>query len=75
KSNIYGRPAISKPLIMDANAKLRKKWYHDHKTWTIDWKNVVWSDESSFTLFPTNGRVYVWRIPKKVYDPDCLLPT
>lgn len=76
KSNIYGRAAISKPLITDANAKLRKKWCHDHKTWTInDWKNVVWSDESSFTLFSTNGRVYVWRTPKEAYDPDCLLPT
>lgn len=76
ESNIYGRAAISKPLITDANAKLRKKWCRDHKTWTIDdWKNVVWSDESSFTLFPTNGRVYVWRTPKEAYDPDCLLPT
>ncbi|EFN86619.1 Transposable element Tc1 transposase, partial [Harpegnathos saltator] len=57
KSNIYGKATISKPFITDANAKLRKKWCHDHKTWTIDdWKNIVWSDESSFTLFPTNGR-------------------
>jgi hypothetical protein len=22
---------------------------------------VIWSDESSFTLFPTSGRVYIWR--------------
>ncbi|EFN77659.1 Transposable element Tcb1 transposase, partial [Harpegnathos saltator] len=57
KSNIYGKATISKPFITDANAKLRKKWSHEHKTWTIDdWKNVVWSDQSSFTLFPTNGR-------------------
>ncbi|XP_011137057.1 uncharacterized protein LOC105181771 [Harpegnathos saltator] len=35
----------------------------------------IWSDESSFTLFPTNGRVYAWRAPKEAYDPDCLLPT
>lgn len=75
-ANIHGRAAIAKPLITEANAKLRKKWCHDHKTWTLDdWKNVVWSDESLFTLFPTNGRVYVWRTPKEAYDPDCLLPT
>jgi hypothetical protein len=26
---------------------------------------VMWADESSFTLFPTSGRVYVWRTPKE----------
>jgi hypothetical protein len=26
---------------------------------------VIWSGESPFTLFPTSGRVYVCRIPKK----------
>jgi len=75
KANIHGRAAIAKPLITEANAKLRKKWCHDHKTWTLDdWKNVVRSDESSFILFPTSSRVYVWRTPKEAY-PDCLFPT
>lgn len=42
KANIHGRAAIAKPFITEANAKLRKKWCHDHKTWTFDdWKNVV----------------------------------
>jgi hypothetical protein len=26
---------------------------------------VTWPDESSFTLFPASGRVYVWRTPRK----------
>jgi hypothetical protein len=36
---------------------------------------VIWSDESSFTLFPTSGRIYVWRTPKEAYNPECLVPT
>jgi hypothetical protein len=36
---------------------------------------VIWSDESSFTLFTTSGRVYVWRTPKEAYNPECLVPT
>jgi hypothetical protein len=36
---------------------------------------VIWSDESSFTLFSTSGRVYVWRTPKKACNPECLVPT
>jgi hypothetical protein len=35
---------------------------------------VIWSDES-FTLYPTSGRVYVWRIPKEAYNPECPVPT
>jgi hypothetical protein len=31
--------------------------------------------ESSFTLFPTSGRIYVWRTPKEAYTPECLFPT
>jgi hypothetical protein len=31
---------------------------------------MIWSDESSFTLFPTLGKVYVWSTPKEGYSPD-----
>jgi hypothetical protein len=34
--------------------------------------HVIWSDELSFT---TSGRVYIWRIPKKAYNPEYLVPT
>jgi hypothetical protein len=36
---------------------------------------MMWSDDSSFTLFPTSGRVYIWRTPKEAYNPECLIPT
>jgi hypothetical protein len=35
---------------------------------------VIWSDESSFTLFLTSGRVHIWRTPKKAYNSECLVP-
>lgn len=76
KQGIAGRAAIPKPLISNANACNRKRWCRSHKTWTMEqWKTVIWSDESCFTLFPTSGRVYVWRTPSQAYDSDCLLPT
>jgi hypothetical protein len=34
--NIYGRAAIVKPLITGNNAKRRKRWCDNHKTWTSD---------------------------------------
>ena len=36
---------------------------------------MIFSDESSFSLFPTAGRVYVWRQPREAYNPDCFLHT
>jgi hypothetical protein len=32
--------------------------------------HVMWSDESSFTLLPASGRVYVWRTQKEAYNPE-----
>jgi hypothetical protein len=37
--------------------------------------HMIWSDELSFMLFPTIGRVYVWRTPKEAYNLECLVPT
>jgi hypothetical protein len=59
KSNIHGRAAIVKPLIGERNAEMRKRWFHDNKAWTSDNHttgngHMVWSDESSFTLFSTS---------------------
>jgi hypothetical protein len=35
----------------------------------------MWSGQPSFALFPTSGRVYVWRTPQEAYNPACLVPT
>jgi hypothetical protein len=47
--------------------------------WNLDIRqletSVIWSDESSFTLLPSSGGVYVWRTPKEAYNPECLVPT
>jgi hypothetical protein len=36
---------------------------------------LIWSDGLSFTLFPTSGWVYVWRMPNWAYNPEYLVPT
>jgi hypothetical protein len=35
---------------------------------------VIFSDELSFTMSTTSGRVYVWRTPKEADNPECLVP-
>jgi hypothetical protein len=51
---------------------MRKRWCHDHKT--TGKAHVIWSDESSFTLFPTSGRDYNWRAPTEAYNSKCPVP-
>jgi hypothetical protein len=78
KSNIHGRAAIAKSLINEYKAKNRKRWCNDDRTWTWtsdEWNYVTWSEESSFTMFRTSGRFYVWRAPKEAYNPEGLVPT
>ncbi|MBJ5627078.1 hypothetical protein JGG67_22925 [Salmonella enterica subsp. enterica serovar Derby] len=75
KQYVHGRTEIAKPCVPQRNMKRRLQWCQEHKTWTAEqWKHVLFSDESTFTLFPTTGRVYVWRTPAEAYNPDCLLP-
>ena len=48
----------------------------DHRDWSTDqWKQVIFSDEFVFSLFPTAGRVYAWRQPREAYNPEWLLLT
>ena len=66
RSGFYGRAAIRKPLVSNTNASKRLEWCKNLQNWSLEqWKNVIFSDESSFTLFPTSGRVYVRGQPKK----------
>jgi hypothetical protein len=77
KSNMHGRAATAKHVITESNAQTHKqrcpiitiKPGHQ-KTGN---ECVIWSDELSFLLFPTSGRVYVWRTPKEAYNPECLV--
>ena len=39
------------------------------------WNKVLWSDESKFNLFESDGKVVVWRSPKKEFKPECTIPT
>ncbi|GFW22371.1 transposable element Tcb1 transposase [Trichonephila clavipes] len=39
------------------------------------WKKVIFSDESKFNIFGSDGRRTVWRKPNTVLDPKNLHPT
>ena len=52
------RTALRKPLVSKHNRKIRLNQAREKRSWTIDnWKNVVWSDESRFTLYQNDGKI------------------
>jgi hypothetical protein len=73
KSNIHGRAAIGKPKLL----KVMLRFVNDGVTTiksghqTVENACMIWSDESSFTLFPTSERVYIRRTPEEAYNPEC----
>jgi hypothetical protein len=77
KSNIHGRAAIAKLWLLKVIVRCVNYGVTTitpgHQT--TGNTRVIQSDESSFTLFPTSGRVYIWRTPKEAYNSKFLVPT
>jgi hypothetical protein len=57
---LFGRHAVKKPLISLKNRKARLAFAREHIGWTMEqWKRVLWSDESKFQMFCSDGLKYV----------------
>ncbi|CAB4484115.1 unnamed protein product [Rhizophagus irregularis] len=64
--------AKKKPRLTEKHRTDRLKWCKDKKNWAEEWKQVLWSDESRFALFQSDGRARVWRSPRETYNKDCI---
>ncbi len=76
EAGLFGRVARKKPYVNKMNRIKRLKYAKEMLKKSIDfWDTVVWSDESKFNLFGSDGKVMVWRSPKEKFDPKCIIPT
>jgi transposase len=76
QEGLHSRIPRLKPLISEKNKEKRLQWAHTYENWTIeDFKQVVWSDESTYTQFRTTGFGRVWREPSEEFSEDCIATT
>lgn len=62
KYNYNGRIARKKPFISVQNKKKRLEFAKVNQNKNIDyWNSVLFTDESKFNLFGSDGKGYVWR--------------
>jgi hypothetical protein len=61
---------------MPVDTKCCLKWCKEECNWTVDnWKRVIWSDESQYTMLQSDGRAWVWPIAGERYLSAYLVPT
>lgn len=76
QGGLHGRRPVKKPLISKKNIKVRLEFARDHLNWMVDdWKKVLWSDESKFNLFNSDGKCYVYRPVNERFNPKYTSPT
>ncbi|KAG0442369.1 Transposable element Tcb1 transposase [Dictyocoela muelleri] len=67
---------IRKPLLSKINISRRESLSEEFTFYSKDEiKRIIFSDESKFNLFNSDGRVSVWREPKKGLELKNLSPT
>lgn len=73
---LYGWIAWRKPLLNDKHQRKRFDFAKRYQSWTSEgWKKVIFSDESRFQLFCSNGRTYVrWRKSEE-FNENCVVST
>ena len=70
---LRGCKARRKPLMTSVQRKARVDWARKYSCWTTKmWKNVLFSDESTFCLLGSQANSYVRRFPGEAFKPECL---
>lgn len=75
-AEIYGRTARKKPYLSAVNREKRLGFAKLYVNKSINfWRRVIFSDESKFNIFGSDGKKFVWRKPNAELQPQNIVPT
>lgn len=76
KEGYHGRVARKKLFVNAQNRKKRLAFALKHVNKSNEfWKRVIFTDESKYQIFGSDGRKFVWRKANTEVDPKNLTPT
>ena len=76
RNGLLARVKKRKPLLTKQHSQSHLAFAKKYKDWMVeDWRGVVWSDESKFQLFGSDGRQWYWKKPNKLLDTRHISPT
>lgn len=76
EDGLSARKPSKKPFISRKNRTARLQFAHDHLNWSQSkWNTVLFSDESKFNLYSSDGILWVRRPINKRFDPKYTLGT
>ena len=74
EAGLCARRPYRGPMLTQRHRQQRLEWSRRHLRWTIrDWQEVLFTDESRFTLRHADGRVRVYRRSGERYSDPCVL--
>uniref|UniRef100_A0A8R1I351 Laminin G domain-containing protein n=1 Tax=Caenorhabditis japonica TaxID=281687 RepID=A0A8R1I351_CAEJA len=75
-AGLHGRRPVKKPLVSLKNRKARFEWAKQHLSWgPREWANHIWSNESKFNMFGTDGIQWIRRPIGSRYASQYQCPT
>ncbi|GFT62065.1 transposable element Tcb2 transposase [Trichonephila clavipes] len=59
---LYARRPMVCVRLTSRHRRDRREWATEHVNWRRnEWNNVLFSDESRFSVHPDNRRIFIWR--------------
>lgn len=75
-AKLFSRRPAKKPLVSERNRAARLAFARRHLNWTVnDWKKVLFSDETRYKIFNSDGMRRVRRPINTRFNPKYVTPT
>ena len=73
-AGLRSRVPLTSLILTPRHRQARILWGRERVNWRVEWRSVVFSDESRFCLYASDGRTLVLRRLGERHIPECIRP-